>query len=295
VLRKFGNELFVVNRAGGNNVTILDASSFEAREQLGTGAGSNPQDVATFGDKLFVPATGTAGVVIVTRGQTSTTTIDLSSLDPDGKPDCVSAYRVGGDIYVACELLDENFTPRGNGKVAVIDGLTNQLRTTVTLSTANPFGVFTELPEDQGLVIPTFDYLSPTTRCLEHVRAGDTPSSAGCLVQNADLGGYVVRSATQQVGNAQILWMIVNNGNFSAEESRLWGYDLESKMLWADAVSPATQVLTDLAPCPNGQLVVADKTMSANGLRVYEGATETTTAPLAVGVRPQSSPAIVCY
>src|SRR5205085_1469843 len=33
VLRKLGNELFVVNRFGGNNVTILDANSLTVKEQ----------------------------------------------------------------------------------------------------------------------------------------------------------------------------------------------------------------------------------------------------------------------
>src|SRR5688572_3550229 len=51
IVRKIGNELFVVNRAGGNSVTIFDAASLAVKEQLGTGAGSNPQDVATFSNK----------------------------------------------------------------------------------------------------------------------------------------------------------------------------------------------------------------------------------------------------
>jgi hypothetical protein len=37
VIRRFGNELFIVNRAGGNNVTILDATTFELVEKLATG------------------------------------------------------------------------------------------------------------------------------------------------------------------------------------------------------------------------------------------------------------------
>src|SRR5690349_8386996 len=55
MVRHFGSELFVVNRADGNNVTILDARTFALVEQLSTGAGSNPQDVAVRGNQLFVP------------------------------------------------------------------------------------------------------------------------------------------------------------------------------------------------------------------------------------------------
>src|SRR5262249_12324940 len=58
VLRHFGHELFIVNRADGNNVTILDDRTLAFADQLGTGAGSNPQDVAVVGDKLYVPTYG---------------------------------------------------------------------------------------------------------------------------------------------------------------------------------------------------------------------------------------------
>ncbi len=297
IIRKLGDELFVVNRAGGNNVTIFNAATLDVKEQLGTGAGSNPQDVARFGNKVYVATMGTAGVTVLTRGSTATKLISLADLDPDGIPDCVSAYRAGTLLYVACGLLDENFSPRGNGVVAVIDPISDRVERVITLSTANPFGVLTELPDGLGLVIPTFDFGAPTARCLEHIAVGSAPYSKGCLVQNAAVGGYVVRAVPQQVGETQMLWMIVNNGNFSAERARLWGYDVSSGTLRDAPLSPETQVLTDLAPCPDGRVVVADKTMSANGLRVYDGAStmEQTTAPLAVGLRPQSSPAIACY
>ena len=35
--------------------------------------------------------------------------------------------------------------------------------------------------------------------------------------------------------------------------------------------------------------------MAANGLRVYEGATEITTEPLAFGLKPSSPHGLVCY
>ncbi len=58
VLRHFGHELFVVNRADGNNVTVLDDTALTVTEQLATGAGTNPQDVAEVGSDLYVPIYG---------------------------------------------------------------------------------------------------------------------------------------------------------------------------------------------------------------------------------------------
>ncbi|MGN6106552.1 MAG: YncE family protein, partial [Kofleriaceae bacterium] len=172
MLRKFGDELFVVNRADGNNVTILDARTFAVVEQLATGANSNAQDVAVVGDQLFVPAFGTAGVVVLTRGTTQISTIDLSALDPDGKPDCVSAYAVGNQVFVACEMLDQTFIPRGPGKVAVIDASTHALLHMLTLTYPNPFGVFEQLPAELGgqLVIPTVpSFADATMGCVEQI------------------------------------------------------------------------------------------------------------------------------
>ena len=75
----------------------------------------------------------------------------------------------------------------------------------------------------------------------------------------------------------------------------LRGYDLETSTLWQSSISPATQVLVDLAVCPNGMIAVADQTTAANGLRVYDGVTEKTSAPLPIGLRPGSSHGLVCY
>ncbi|MDQ3368881.1 MAG: hypothetical protein M3680_25940 [Myxococcota bacterium] len=296
MLRKVGNELFIVNRADGNNVTILDATTFALVEQLATGAGANPQDVAVVGDQLYVPATGTAGLVVLTRGSTTITTIDLGDLDPDGKPDCVSAYRVGNLVYVACGLLDQTFTPRGPGKVVVIDTTTNTRTATVTLSSVNPFGVFEALPGAGGLVIPTVSFADVTVGCVERITTGGTPASAGCLVPNSELGGFVGRIAVQPIGTTDMMWMVVANGMFGpGERSQLWGYDLGTSTLWADPVTPGTQLLVDVAVCPDDHVVVADKGSTENGLRVYLGGTEKTTAPKAIGLKPGSSHGLVCY
>lgn len=290
ILRVLGDELFVVNRAAGNNVTILDASTYAVQEQLATGAGSNPQDVAVVGSKLYVPGFGTAGVVVATRGSTTTSTIDLSALDPDGKPDCVSAFAVGADVYVACELLDANFSARGPGKVVVIDSATDTVRATLTLSTANPFGVFAQLP-DGRLVIPTVpSFGDVTSGCIEAITPGATPTAGGCLVQSTALGGFPARLAVTE----GLLWIVASSFD-TGPVGRLQGYDLAAGTLWPEPVTPASQLVVDVAPCPNGKVVVADQTTAANGLRVYEGATEVTTAPLSIGIAPASNHGLACF
>lgn len=298
MIRRAGGELLVVNRGDGNNVTILDAATFSVREQLATGAGSNPQDVAAFGDKLFVPAFGTAGVVVLTRGGGARTTIDLSSLDPDGAPNCISAYTVGDEVYVACGLLDASFKPRGPGQIAVIDAASNAVKTTFALANANPLGVLEQLPAGVlggDLVIPTVpSFTDSSTGCIERIQAGAAPKANGCVVSNQALGGYAKRLDVQDRSGTPLLWLIVRKFD-TVPRSNLQGYDLMTSELWPSPISPPAQILVDLAVCPNGMIVVADQTMADNGLRVYDGITEQTAAALPIGLRPGSSHGLACY
>lgn len=287
VLRKAGGEVLVVNR-GENNVTILDASTHALVEQLGTGAGSNPQDVAVIGNKLYVPIYGGAGVAVLTRGTTAVTTIDLSSLDPDGLPNCSSAYAVGNLVYVACQLLDESFAPRGPGKIAVIDSATDQLATTVVMQTKNPLGLFEQLPTGE-LVIGTIDF-SDGSGCVEKITTGATPASAGCLVMNASLAGYANRYDAR---GSQLFVAVASTTDFT--RSDLWVYDMAASTLGTAPISASTEKIIDVAVCPDGTIVAADASSATGGVRVYRGGSEVTTAGLVVGLTPAAQHGLACY
>jgi hypothetical protein len=303
VLRRAGGELLVVNRTEGN-VTILDAATFAVKEQLATGAGSNPQDVAVVGDQLFVPALASAGVIVLTRGTSARGVIDLSALDPDGQPNCVSAYAVAGEIYIACGVLDSMFMPRGPGQIAVIDAATHAVKTTFPLANRNPFGLFERLPSGVpgdvlggDLVIPTVpSFADFSTGCVERVAtgaAGAAPSARGCVVSNQALGGFAARVDVQARGGP-ILWLVVSWYD-TEPRGNLQGFDLVTEKLWPAPASPPAQVLVDVAVCPNDLIVVADQATATNGLRVYDGLTEQTTAAMPIGLRPGSSHGLACY
>jgi hypothetical protein len=261
--------------------------------QIATGAGSNPQDVARAAGKLFVPAMGTAGVVVIEGS--ATRTIDLSALDAaDGLPDCVSAFAVDNDVYVACGLL-ESFVAKGPGKVAVIDATTETVRTMVDLQFANPFGVFERLPNGH-LVIPTVpDFSAFATGCLERIVPGTTPVVDGCVVTNQALDGFAASARVFEAPGADAQLYVVSSKFDTGPVGRLWQIDLATGTLAAAPMTPASQLIVDVAPCRNGDVVVADSTMESNGVRVYRGGTERTDAPLAIGLRPNASHGLVCY
>jgi hypothetical protein len=302
ILRHIGGELLIVNRNDGNNVTILDDQTLELRQQLGTGAGANPQDVAVVDDKLYVATFGGKGLVVLTRGSTEVTTIDLSADDPDGRPNCSSVYRVGNHLYVACGLLDDaaQLAPRGPGKVYVLDAATGAIKTglTLTLSTRNPIGLFEEIPPGAphagDLVIPTvlFNFGEPDdgVGCIERITPGATPVARGCFIDNALIGGFASRVAVQVTAAVSFMWIMTPR---EFPTSLLRAYDMGSNSFWEGGVNPASQQIGDLAMCPTGDTVVTDTT-DPGGLRLYN-VSEVTLSMMPVGFIPRSSHGLACY
>jgi hypothetical protein len=298
VLRRSGDELLIVNRFGADNITIVHADTLALIDQVSTGAGSNPQDVAAVGDKLYVAALAEQNLIVIDRAAgNAVDTIDLSSLDPDDDfPDCMSVYAVGTTVYVACGNL-EDFAPRGPGKIAVIDAATDTLTTSFELDAANPTGQLQPTPVTSffggDLVIGTVpDFNDYSVGCIARIATGAEPGANGCAVANADLDGYANRIEPSPEGT--ILWMVVNG--FDPDPfGRLGGLDLVTGELWTGSLSPDTELITDLAVCPNAVVIVADRTPDATGLRVYDNATQVTTAALPIGIAPGFGSNMTCY
>lgn len=309
VLRRIGDTLYVINR-NINSVTMLDGHSLGYLDQMATGANSNPQDVAVVGDQLFIPALGTTGVVVGTRGSNTPTTIDLSDAlhckstcgPGDGAecrapcaPSCTSAYAIGNDVYVACGLLN-NFKPTGNGKIAVIDSASQTVRTVIELPVPNPYNQFIRTPLTSvfggDLLIPTLDYNEitfETNGTVVRVGSGAAPT-ASVAIPSTDLQGAVSHIEVLE-GPSPLLVMAVT---LKFGEGRLRAFDLETKLLWKGALSPAAQDITDLAACPDGSMVVADRSGNG-GLRVYSDGAEVTSAALSIGLKPGTGNQLACY
>jgi hypothetical protein len=309
ILRHVGTELLIVNR-NENNVTILDDQTLELKAQISTGVGSNPQDVAVLGDKLYVATFNGKGLTVLTRGSTATAVIDLSIDDPDGEPNCNSVFLVGSRLFVACERFDPMFALRGPGKVYIVDTATDTLRPelTVTLDHENPIGLFEQIPEGApnagDLLISTVGGFPVvlSAGCIERVVTGGTPAAGGCVLDNTMLGGFSTRIAFTVQGGVAMMWATIQllrepaPGEPPAPLGDLRGFDLGARALRDSAINPSTQVIADVAFCPSGETIVADANRRGpTGLRVYQGTTELTTAPLPIGLGFFSSHGLVCY
>jgi hypothetical protein len=312
-VRRFGNEVFIVNRAGGNNITILGGSPLVLVDQFATGADSNPQDVAVVGNKLYVPAYETTGVVVIDRTTRATTTIDLSAAnaadDPDDQPDCSSVFAVGTRVFVACQRQDRSgnpWVPRGAGRVVVIDTTDDSVVTGFDLGTPqtpliNPVGLFEGTPATSFFagylllpVVPSFSDVS--TGCLARVSTGSSPGFNGCAATNQAMDGYVNRvSISPDNGRA---WLAVFRYQFVpsfGEFGHLRTIDLTTGALGDPITATATSTILDVAACPGGYAVATDSAGEPAGLRVYLDGTERTTAPLDLGRVPNSSNGLTCF
>jgi hypothetical protein len=300
IIRHIGNELFIVNRATGNSVTILDDTTLAFKDQLDTGAGSDPQDVAVVGGKLYVPTLGTTGVTVLTRGATASAEIDLSADDPDGHPDCSSIYLVGTKLYVACGLLT-GAAATGPGKVYVIDTVGNTVlgEQTLTLTTRNPISLFEQAPAGAPhageLLLPTAeldDASHVVGGCIERVVPGEAPTAPGCMVTNRDLGGVSRRLSFQLIDGMSLLWSAVSVDDAHAN---LRVVDMQTAALWPWELNPESQVITDVVTCPTGEILAFDKTTGASGLRVYLGTEEQTPQALPIGIGSFPQHGLLCY
>ncbi len=297
VVRHLGDRLFVVNRLGADNVTVLDPVTLQLVAQISTGAGSNPQDVAAVGDTLFVPTFAGTGVVVLDLAHPDdgvVNTVDLSSLDSDGIPNCSAAAAVGGKVFVSCGLLDDNgdLSAQGPGRIAVIDATSHALITDFALNNDNPIGPFVALPELGGdLIIDTVpDYADLSQGCVERI-ATASPAASGCFIDHSDLGGL----ATGMADGGGSLWIAITEGWDDQDYQplgKVQSFDLGTMTLASAPITADGERAFDLARCPTGHLAVAD---AAGGIRIYDAdGVEVTTAPLDIGLPPIGG-GLTCY
>lgn len=289
-VRYIDGRFYIINSYSLDNISIVDAAERSFVDQISTGAGTTPQDIAVKGSSLYVAALSAPGVLVVDAGdpQAEIETIDLSSLDDsDGIPDCNSVYLVGDLLYVTCSLLD-NFVPTGPGKVAVIDTGDHTVIDTFDLVHANPVGFLQATSEDGplggDLLIATVDFSDLTTGCVERIATAPEPGSSGCLVENSALGGYASGMAYSPEG---MLYLAVTEGYDPGPIAKMVRFDAQGDMLLPESLSPGEQSPFDLVRCPTGELVVADA--AAGGVRVYDAdGEELTSAALDIGLPPVS-------
>jgi hypothetical protein len=320
IVRGFGERIYVVNRFGFDNISIVHAEVGDATifavagdyvaagvvtsislpslavnaktprliDQISTGAGNNAQDVAVLGNKLYVAALAARGVLVLDADRPAAgpvATIDLGELDPDGLPNCSSLYLAGKNLIVICGLLDQDngFTPRGKAAVAVIDTRMDRLVTDYRLSYARPLGLLTRIengPHKDELLIATVPDLTHPNTGCLE-RILPTGEPAGCLIEHEQLGGYA--SAYASLPDGSLAVSVITN--FDPQDLGPRGFLARvDEGVPSYPISPPTERIFDLARCPGGEVAVSD---AKRGVRVYNpDGSQLTNGPIDIGLPP---------
>jgi YVTN family beta-propeller protein len=291
VLRSYGGLLYIVNRFGADNITIVDPATRQLITQISTGNGSNPQDVAVRGNTLYVAALSSPGIIVLDTDTPGNAPglIDLSAYDADGVPNLNSVFLAGDRLVATMNLYGSDLTIPVAGKVVVINPDTEEVETDFDLTYKRPIGLLQ--PTGDGgalggdLLITTTEQFDDGPGCVERIRVRDGFASRGCLVENAALGGYATVAGTA----GDRVWLPVTT---SLTSGALISVTAAGEVD-GGSLTTAAQQPTDLAVCPTGHLVVNDA--REGGLRVFSpGGTELTAAALNIGSAAVFANGLVC-
>lgn len=298
VVRHIDDRVYIVNRLGQDNVTVLDAADLSLVAQISTGTGSNPQDVAVVDGLLFVAAYGSPGLVVVDLDRPDDgviDTADLSAGDPDGLPNCGTVMADGADLLAVCGLLDDEafLAPRGPGVAVKIDGegldVVEEWQTEI-----RPFGLAHAAAGGADVWVATIDDFSDPAAggCIQRLSFLDDVEPT-CAVDNAALGGFA--SAMAWDAETERLWVTVTTGFDEADFGpigQLVAVDVATGEVETVAMADGARPM-DLARCPSGHIAVSDAT---RGVRVLApgGDEELTSGPIDIGLPPVSN-GLTCY
>lgn len=297
VIRPLDGRIVVLNRFLADNVQILDPSrGLRTVLQCSTGAGSNPHDIAVIApDKAYVTRYDVPRILIVDPsaracGPFERGTIDLGPYaDADGLPEMNQVIVEGGRAFVTIQRLNRRraFEPTGPGRVIVIDTASDTVVGEIPLTGANPFGDASGIVREPGtgkLVVGSvgefgvigdggLQRIDPVTLTVED----------GFYVSEETLGGditdFVLASPTRG-------YAIVQE---KSERNTLVRFDPSGVAAPVKLLS-RSGFLPDVAIAPDGTVWVADQTLPAPGIHVFDPVTDEqlTAGVIDVGLPPFS-------
>ena len=300
-VRWYGGKVYVVNRAGQDNIQVLDpALNYATVQNFSTGNGSNPYDIAFLSPtKAYVTRYNWTTVMIVNPASGAALgVIDLSPFaDADGIPEMARAIRVGRYLFVAIQRLDRNafYSPTDSSAVVVIDTETDQV---VDVDAAGP-GVQGILLAGQNPV-SDFSFDRASTRlligCVGAYGATDGGIAAIDPVFFQSLGFAITETALGgDVGDVE--WMsslrsfaIVSDAGFNTS---LVAWNDVSNQVTGTVYAPGGFSLSDCAVNDLGEIYTCNSDLlGAYGLHVHRASDGAFLAgPLDTGLPPQA----ICF
>jgi len=296
--RVFQDRLYVVNRLGQDNLQMINPATGTSIAACSIDNGSNPQDIAFASENKAYVSRMEDGIVTIVDPTVSRTCsgfkrgrIDLNEFsDADGSPELGRMLIVGERLYVAALRLDRNrsFVPAAPGLIAVIDTTTDTLVDVdpetpeidaIKLAGENPFGLVYDPPGDKIWVWETGRFSVPDDGGIEAIDP-TTNRAEGFIASEVRLGGTVTVVAPYSATRA---FAVIADEDF---RNRLIAFSpVTGEIL--DTLREAPSYFPDVAVNDRGEVWLADRTLSAPGIRIFDAESGRAMAgPIDVGLPP---------
>jgi len=284
--------VWIVNRAGCDNIQVLDpAQDYTTIRQFSLGLGRNIQDIAFVGERAFVSCYDSTELLEI--DPTDGTILDVHSTagfaDSDGLPETKWLVVHGERLLLTCERLDRNnwYAPVGDSYLLVFDTVSGDWVDMdpgtagvqgLLLAAANPYA--RPVRDRDHLLVASLGYYGVNDGGVEVIDT-ETMSSLGLEVSEGTLGGDVL---DLDLGPDGFRHVILSDATFA---TRVVRYTISSggTVIFDQA---AGYDHADIAFDGDFQLFVADRTLGAAGVRVFDALSgaELTSAPLSTGLPP---------
>ncbi len=289
--------VYVVGRGGANLIQIYNPSAgFALVREFSIGSGRNPQDIAfDAAGEAYVSCYDQAVLlrVDVTSG-TVLETYDTSGFaDADGLPETAWMTAREGLLYIACQKLDRNnwYEPTGPGALLVfdmgnktwvdMDGLSPGIQP-IGLTGADPYTRIETVGNGSGgwnLRVGCVGLYGINDGGIEDVDPV-SGASLGYVVTEQELGGDIAAFAS----TGDDIHVLVSDVSFITSLRKFDSSDGSVTIL----KTGNGYVYADITWDGEFQLYLADRTLGASGLRVFDtnSGAELTTGPLGTGLPP---------
>ncbi len=281
--------VYIVGRGGANLVQVYDpGTGFSLVREFSLGDGLNPQDIAFAPDgSAYVSCYDSPVLLRIDPGTGEILdTFDTSAYaDADGLPETGWMFLHEGLLYLTCQRLDRNnwYAPTGPGLLLVFNLADRTWSPPVALAGADPYTRIRTMTDAGGrtlLAVGCVGYYALLDGGIELVDPA-AGQSEGYLLTEQELGGDVINFV---FSGPQSLHVLLSSSSFATSIVHV---DLGGGgTTLVDASSGYTHA--DLAWDGDFQLYVADRTVGAAGIRVFDSLSdaELTDEPLATGLPP---------
>lgn len=195
---------YVVNRLGADNIQWGVRGTKKILGQFTVGRGTNPQDIAVissteayvtrFESKKLLKVNPSNGKPLKEIDLFENADVkDISSTDPDGKPEMTWMFLKGSKLFILLQRLnsENGFEPSNKSQIAVLNTKTDRVEEIITLKSTNPIAELK--PFLNGFIVAEAGRMGVLDGGVE-VFDGNF-KSLGWLTQESKLGGDLVDCA----------------------------------------------------------------------------------------------------